>query len=272
MKTVKGKNSMRIMVLTENTAYSEAFSCEHGLSLYIETGAHKILFDAGQTDLFAKNAEKMGIDLQKVDFAVLSHGHFDHSGGMQRFLETNKTAPLYIHRQAFLPHVNKVGKDIGISSELAKSDRLIITDDVLEIAPGITLYSCNDRVRPYPTETCGLCKLENGDPTPDDFCHEQYLLLEENGKKILISGCSHKGILNIMSWFSPDVLVGGFHFMTQNPLWKGRAFLKNAARELKNYDTTYYTGHCTGEKQYHFLKKRMGDCLQSISTGMVLDI
>lgn len=263
---------MRIVILAENTACTENFSCEHGLSLYIEAGNNKILFDAGQTDLFAENAEKLGIDLKKVDFAVLSHGHFDHSGGMLAFLERNKTAPIYIHKEAFLPHSNAEGRDIGTDLKLAQSDRLVFTENVLSIAPGITLYSCNDRTRPYPTDTYGICKEENGKIIPDDFCHEQYLLIEEAGKKILISGCSHKGILNIMSWFSPDVLVGGFHFMKLDPAGEGKTTLEYAARELLRYHTVYYTGHCTGAAQFDFLKEHMGDCLQTISTGMMLDI
>ena len=78
---------MKVQVLLENTSLSEALKAEHGLSLYIETGKHKILFDMGQTDAFADNAEKMGIDLSQVDFAILSHGHYDHGGGLKYFME-----------------------------------------------------------------------------------------------------------------------------------------------------------------------------------------
>ena len=92
---------MKITVLTENTACRESLACEHGLSLYIETGCHKILFDAGQSGAFADNAEALGIDLSAVDFAVLSHGHYDHGNGLVRFLEINGTAPIYLRRDTF---------------------------------------------------------------------------------------------------------------------------------------------------------------------------
>ncbi|MBO5230600.1 MAG: MBL fold metallo-hydrolase [Clostridia bacterium] len=72
---------MIVKVLCENTSLCDSFGCEHGLSLYIESGERKILFDMGQTNLFEANAEKLGIDLAEIDFAVLSHGHYDHSGG-----------------------------------------------------------------------------------------------------------------------------------------------------------------------------------------------
>ena len=136
---------MRVVTLVENTTCCSDIACEHGLSFYIETGDHKILFDAGQTDAFAQNAEKLGVDLTQVDLAILSHGHFDHGGGLKAFLAINKTAPVYLRRDAFAPNRNAQGKDIGLDPELQASDRLIFTEDSLELAPGITLCSCNDR-------------------------------------------------------------------------------------------------------------------------------
>ena len=263
---------MRVVTLIENTSCGSTCECEHGLSFYIETGNHKILFDAGQTDAFARNAEKLGVDLSQVELAILSHGHFDHGGGLKAFLEINKTAPVYLRRDAFAPNRNAQGKDIGLDPELQSCDRLIYTDDSLELAPGITLCSCNDRVRPVPTDSAGIQVQENGLWKPDLFLHEQYLLIEENGKRICFSGCSHKGILNITHWFSPDVLLGGFHFMKIEPVGEGATRLAEAAEALLRYPATYYTGHCTGAAQFAFLKARMGDRLHALSTGTVLDI
>ena len=87
----------------------------------------------------------------------------------------------------------------------------------------------------------------------DDFLHEQYLLIEENGRRILLSGCSHKGILDITTWFHPDVLVGGFH-VSKLPLGDE---LRALAIKLNAFPTEYYTCHCTGEEQYHFMKQFM---------------
>ena len=254
---------MTIAVLAENTIFREDLTCEHGLSLYIETGSHKILFDAGQSGAFADNAKTLGIDLSSVDFAVLSHGHYDHGGGLGRFLEVNKTAPVYLRRDAFGCHRNAEGKFIGLAEELKGNPRLVFTDNTLEIAPGITLFSCNDLPRPYGTDSAGLT-LEG---SADMFLHEQYLLLEEAGKRILISGCSHKGILNIVSWFQPDVLIGGFHFMKLPP---DSPALDRAARVLLQYPTCYYTGHCTGQTQFARLKETMSDRLHGICTGSTI--
>lgn len=259
---------MRIVILTENSACREELIHEHGLSLYIETGSHKILFDAGQSGAFADNAEKLGIELDKVDFAVLSHGHYDHGGGLLRFLEINKTAPVYVNRGAFMPHYNGTEKYIGLDPALWESDRLVFTEDFSEIAEGITLHSCNDRQPFCPVESYGLNVLKDGALLPDDFRHEQYLLIEENGKTVCFSGCSHKGILNIARWFRPDILVGGFHFVKL----EDEAKLLEAAKLLLEAPATYYTGHCTGEKQYRILKSVIGERLHAITTGATLEL
>lgn len=256
---------MKLTVLIENTTYREDLACEHGLSLYIETGSHRILFDAGQSGAFADNARKLGIDLSRVDFAVLSHGHYDHGGGLMRFLSENETAPVYVRRDAFGCHCNASGKYIGLDAALKSSGRLILTDDDLTIVPGIMLHACNSLPRPYGTDSAGLTL----DGRPDPFLHEQYLLIEEAGKRILISGCSHKGILNIASWFRPDVLIGGFHFMKLPP---DSQTLTQAGQTLLSFPTVYYTGHCTGEHQLNRLQAILGHRLQAIRTGTQLEV
>ena len=103
--------------------------------------------------------------------------------------------------------------------------------------------------------------------TQDLFRHEQYLLIEENGKKVLISGCSHNGILNIMETMKPDVLVGGFHFM-KKPVEE----VKIPADRLMEYDTKYFTCHCTGLEQFDYMKRIMGDRLNYLSAGNMIEI
>ena len=251
---------MKITALTENTAAC-GLPVEHGLSLFIEQDGRALLFDMGQTDLFAQNAARLGVDLAAVDIAVLSHGHYDHGGGLRRFLELNQKAPVYISRHAFESHFNGE-RYIGLDVSLRDSDRLIFTDGVTKIADGITLYSCSDREKVLDLGSFGLNMKQDGKLVPDDFRHEHYLLLEENGMRVLISGCSHRGIINIMEWFKPDVLIGGFHF-NKLPL---DGALRSYAETLASYDTDYYTCHCTGVEQFEYMKRFMPR-LNYLSTG-----
>lgn len=254
---------MKIWTLMENTACG-GLAAEHGLSLYIETGEHKILFDAGQSGAFAENAEKLGVDLRQVEFAVLSHGHYDHGGGLKRFLQVNERAKIYASQYAFEGHVNASGKDIGLDPALENCGRMVLTKGDTRLAPGIALLTCPLT----PEDPAGLQMEEAGNLKPEDFRHEQYLLVEEQGKKILFSGCSHKGILQLMDYFRPDVLVGGFHFMKIEE----EARLRRAAQRLMQYPAVYYTGHCTGEMQFAVLKESMEERLHRVRAGSIVEI
>ena len=261
---------MKLVSLMENTTKRPDILAEHGLSLYIETEGKKILFDSGQSDAFLQNAKTLGVDLKDVDMAILSHGHYDHSGGLLSFLDLNKKATVYLREDAGLRYYNSIRKaEIGIDPALLKNNRIHFTKDVEKLAPNMVLYSCNEKERPYPSPAYGLCKAQGETWVPDDFLHEQYLEITENGKRILISGCSHKGILNIVSWFTPDILVGGFHLMKLDPQTESdRQTLLKTAQILNEFPTQYYTCHCTGEPQYQFLKTYMGDKLHYLSSGM----
>ena len=258
---------MKIISLVENTSVNYDIEAEHGLSLYIESKNHKILFDMGQTDLFLKNAKKLGVDLSQVDIAILSHGHYDHGGGLEEFLKINKKAYVYVSQYAFDTYYNGKEKYIGLNPSLKDNKRLIFTNGKVEVDEGITLYHCNDRVKRYDLGSFGLNVKRNQEYFPDDFRHEQYMLIEENGKQILFSGCSHKGILNIAEWFQPDVLIGGFHF-SKLPL---DDTLKDYAQYLEGFKTEYYTCHCTGVEQFSFMKQFMSR-LFYLSAGQILQL
>lgn len=244
---------MKITALLENTSSQSDMQTEHGLSLYIEAGGHRMLFDMGQTDLFLKNAEKLGIDLSLVTVAVLSHGHYDHGGGLSEFFKINSTAPVYVSRHAFGDYFNASGKYIGLDHGLAGSERLRFTDGITRICDGLTLYP-SSVIAPDSFAACtGLTEKIGGETVPDSFLHEQYLMIETDRRRVLISGCSHKGIAAITGYFRPDVLVGGFHF-SKLPL---DDTLDAASRKLDAFPTQYYTCHCTGTAQYEFMRKRM---------------
>lgn len=244
---------MKITVLTENTTSSPHFGAEHGLSLLVKTGDKTILFDTGQSDLFFENAKKLGISLDSVDFAVISHGHYDHTGGIGKFLKENTEAPVFINPLAFGEYYNGTEKYIGMEKALCGNPRFILTDMVHHISPHITLYRAEDTPTPFPLSSGGLNEKSKGEFVPDTFLHEQYLLIEEKGRRILLSGCSHRGIMNIAAAFKPDVLIGGFH-LSKFPLGDD---LKSAAEYLDSFQTDFYTCHCTGEAQFEFMSQYM---------------
>jgi len=258
---------MIITVLAENTSVSPDYRFEHGLSLYIETSEKKILFDMGQTDLFAENATKLGVDLAEVDIAVVSHGHYDHGGGLETFLQLNTKAPIYINKNAFMEFYNGTDKYIGLNQKLAKEKRLVFCENAHKIDNNLSLHTCNEKSIKYNDISVGLTVNINGVFQQDSFIHEQYLHINDGGKSYLISGCSHKGVLDIVNWFLPDVFIGGFHYnrMLQD------AHLAARATELKKLNSKYYTCHCTGVEQYKYMKKFIPN-LHYISTGMTISV
>ena len=263
---------MKLITLVENTADREDLIAEHGLSLYMEACGKKILFDAGQSGAFADNAEKLGVDLKAVDIAILSHGHYDHSGGLMRFLQINEKAKVYVHKDAFAPHFNSTGSYIGPDPALLETGRLIFNPGTFALAQGLTLTDFSGAPGICPIDSAGLQMEQDGEKRPEDFRHEQYLLIQEGGKLTCISGCSHKGIVNITRWADPDVLIGGFHFMNIDPQGPGKCRLDEAAKILLQSKAVFYTGHCTGAAPYEYLKNRMDDRLHYISTGTQLQI
>lgn len=263
---------MRIHVLSENTTCRADLEAEHGLSLLIESGGRGILLDTGASAAFARNAERMGLSLSAVDVAVLSHGHYDHGGGIERFFQLNKRAALWVSPHAFDPHFNAAGKDIGLSPALAGHARLRRpAQDVTNLAPGVQLHRAAAMPAPYPAEGAGMTAVVDGERVADDFRHEQYLLLQEGGLRVLISGCSHRGVLNIATHFRPDVLVGGFHFMKVDPEMESDR-LRAAANTLLELPTRYYTGHCTGAGACSVLKPLLGERLSTFATGHIIEL
>lgn len=274
---------MKISVLMENTALSPEFACEHGLSLYIETQAGKILFDTGKSGLFLKNAHLMGINLAQVDFAILSHGHFDHGGGLMSFMQVNQKAPIYMHEKAFGEHFSKRERNdnglfpIGIDPLIKNSPRLQMLKGDFSVGKGLLLFSAVPGQKLQSQSNKNLLRREGEQLVPDPFFHEQNLIISEGDKNILISGCAHRGIVNILEQAvhlagSPmDAVVGGFHLSSPSRgTTESDETIEAIARALLDWPTRYYTCHCTGLEPYAKLKKLMGDQIEYVQAGKEL--
>ena len=268
---------MIIRAVVEDTTDDVNIGAEHGLCLYIKTDRHNILFDTGKTGLFAENALKMGIDIKEIDICVISHGHYDHGGGLQTFLKENTKANIYINMNAFEAHISASGNYIGIDPMLRDEKRLIHTGDHFIIDEELKVFTGNDRQITFRPRTDGLKVMRYGKVLFDDFIDEQYLIINEPGHpKTMITGCSHKGIVNIIKWAGNEnikYVVGGFHFMkVPADAPEGKAYMCEAAEELSDKGITYYTCHCTGKEQYEYNRLHKPGEIKYISSGQEIAI
>lgn len=277
---------MIIKVLAENVATVEGLGQEHGLSLHIESQGENILFDTGLGELFYENSLKMGVDISQVEYLIISHGHDDHGGGLETFLKHNSKAEIFIHKDAFLDHYAlKREKDleiIGLDKKFADHPQVVLTKGDFIIRPGLTIFSNKVNNMPKPDSNVGLLEGSDQGPLQDEFNHEQNLIIEEDGKDCLITGCAHNGIINIIDQFKllkgklPDYCLGGFH-LTSRASGSGDGpenfeNIEKVGKALLRGDTMYYTGHCTGIEPYEFLKKMMGDRVEYLGGGRVIEI
>lgn len=255
---------MIVEVLCEDTAQKAPFLCEHGLSLLIRTEKHLVLFDAGQTDVFIENAAMLDVDLADVDIAVLSHGHYDHGGGLLAFFEKNTKAKVYLHKEAFGEFYQE-DRYIGLSDVLWNySDRLEFVEEEIIIDDELTILTAS----PYPTLTSAkLCERIDGLDLPDAFFHEIYLLVNHGGQNALFTGCAHRGILSITreaAKYGVTHIVGGFHLQNDLP----KETMRTLADDLSAFPFQYYTGHCTESVAYSILERTLHNRLHRISAGM----
>ena len=250
---------MRILSLVENTA-ENGCRAKHGLSLYIETPQHRLLFDLGPDDTLFRNAETMDVDLTEVDTVIISHGHFDHGGALRRFLEVNGKAKVYVQAGAFEPHFNRVGPvkiPIGLDPALSDHPRVITVQGDRRIDEELLLFT-------VPEQKLLRSPMNDvlwGERRRDDFLHEQNLMIFGKSN-VLVMGCGHAGIANILKKaepYAPGVCVGGFHLF--DPVLRRTApklLLDDIAGVLNaSPDIMFYTCHCTGKKAYKYLGERV---------------
>ena len=265
------------MNLIENTQGKEGCLFEHGLSFYIETEKHKLLVDAGASGAFLKNAEQLSIDLKTVDTVILSHGHYDHTGGVMDFVKLNTTAKIYMQKGAISAYYHKndnLEKYIGMAPEIAELPQVVMLDGDDKLDEELFLFSNVTGRKLFPKGNLELKCYKDGEFVQDDFSHEQYLVISEGSKRVLISGCAHNGILNILERYrclygnNPDIVISGFHMRKKSEYSKEDvAVMEETARQLKRTETVFYTGHCTGEFPYEVMKKILGEQIVYVHSG-----
>ncbi len=274
---------MKITVLAENQALCDKLKAEHGLSLWIETKKHKILFDVGAGELFYDNAKKLGIDIAQADTMILSHDHYDHGGGLKTFLQVNEKAKIYMQQEVFgqryAKDTNGAMTEIGLDKSLQGNDRFVFVQDELVIDEELTIFADVDTDIMAPTGNARLFMQSKGALKADDFVHEQNLLLSYGTKKVLFTGCAHRGIVNILEHVYrqtgryADVVIGGFHLFDLNVQHAvDEENIRQIGRYMQKTGKMYYTGHCTGQDAYEVLKEMLCAKIEPLCGGSVIII
>lgn len=270
---------MKATVIVDNIE-NNGMSGEWGLCIYIEYGDKKVLLDTGASALFKENAKKLGISLEDIDFAVLSHAHYDHGNGMEEFFKLNDKAKFYLQQacgENCYSRKKIFRKYIGLPKGILTKyqDRIERVSGDYQIADGISLI-------PHKTENmCLIGKKErmyqkrNHRWYPDDFSHEQSLVFDTKKGLVVFNSCSHGGAANIIHEIAqtyPDkkvyALIGGFHAYN-----KTEEEVRALAKRMKETGIEYVcTGHCTGNRAYRILKEELGDVLQQLKVGLEIVI
>ncbi len=277
---------MKITNLIENTEGRPGCAYKHGLSFYVETEKHKLLLDLGPSEETIRNAEVLGIDLSAVDTVVLSHGHYDHSGGIIPFTRVNDKALIYMQDSAVEDYYADDGemaaprfRYIGIDKTIASLPQVRFLHGDKVIDEELEVFVIHNRSHELPwTNKRLLVRSANGYQR-DDFMHEHFLVIRSKGMSVLMSGCAHNGILSILDAYKdkygkvPDLVVSGFHLMKKTEYNTGEiGEIRAIAKELTNYPTRFVTCHCTGTAAFDVMKEIMGDSLDYVHSGETVDI
>lgn len=284
----KGRE-MIVKVLVENSTSDENFVAEHGLGLFIEEKGKKYLLDAGQSGVFAENAEKMGVNLENTEFAVLSHGHYDHAGGFGAFLEKWPRKKIYAMDSAKEKYYSTSGgslHEIGIPGNVypAFAENFCFVGEYMELAKGIYLVPHSTEGLERVGERSGLFKDVGNEIVPDDFRHEVSLVFDTEKGLVIFNSCSHGGLLTILKEVKEQLpgkkvyaFFGGLHMKGSK---NGEEICTFSEEEIQKLAEAVkeqglqklYTGHCTGKPGYELLEKYLPEHLGKLTTGAVIEI
>lgn len=264
----------KITIIVDNKSCND-IQGEWGLSVLAEYAGKKILLDAGASNLFLENMKKLGFDVAEIDHAVLSHAHYDHANGFPAFFAKNDRAKLYIRECTGSDCYAKkkiFKKYIGIPRKMLSkySDRIVPVSGDYKLMDGVWLL---------PHKTKGLDSLGKrelmyrktpGGWVPDDFSHEQSLVLDTDRGLVILNSCSHGGAGNIIGEVKstfPDKkvygLIGGLHLFN-----KSGDEIRDVAGKILNTGIEYVcTGHCTKDRAFGILKEELGGIVEQMKVG-----
>lgn len=268
---------MEIRIITDNYTDSLGLLAEHGFSCLIKVKDRTILFDTGQGEGFINNIRLM--DIRKADAIVLSHGHYDHTGGLSKHLAecAEISKDIYASKYVFDNHLKmddgKTYDFIGFGgqrSEVERRFRLHLNTELTEIFPDIFLSGTIERSFEFDSDGKLYAEID-GVTAKDRFRDEQYMIIRDNDGIHLITGCTHCGpenLINHAKKLFPEQkilsLTGGLHLFRSDG-----SYTEKVISVLRNEDIkTIATGHCTGIDAVFAMKKALGDRVHFTKAGM----
>ena len=284
---------MKIVNIIENEKGENVdVVASHGLCFYVETEKHKILVDAGPSDVILENAKALGLefrrvlfrsalglDLTLVDTLILTHGHYDHSGGIMAFASINPNAKIYMQEKALRDYYAFDGEGlpyryIGVDKAIASLPNVVLVNGDMKIDDELFLFVVDTISDLLPSTNKRLLRKEGDVYLKDNFNHEQCLVINCGKKTVLFSGCAHNGILNIIKTFKRkyggrlSAVVSGFHLMKKSGYTKDDEDEETyIAEKLNIYGTKFFTCHCTGLEPFKVMKRILQSKLEYVYSG-----
>ncbi len=259
-------DEISITCLVEDRATEPGLHKEHGLSFWITADGHCILFDTGQGGALESNAHVLGVDLESAAAVVLSHGHYDHTGGLMYLMKSSRHPKLYLHPQALLDRYSrrkKAGfKSVGIPPLARRTVHLrnkdvVWTEKPAEVIEGIHVTGYVPRRSRF-EDTGGAFFLDMAGFQRDELTDDQALYMDTPQGLVVILGCAHAGVINVLDYVckltgsdSVYAVLGGMHLVNASGYR-----LAATVSALEKFDVQVIApSHCTGRKAMRYLKK-----------------
>jgi 7,8-dihydropterin-6-yl-methyl-4-(beta-D-ribofuranosyl)aminobenzene 5'-phosphate synthase len=273
---------LRITILCENTAVPSGFIGEHGFSALIERGKKKILFDTGQGLGLKHNAELLGVDLSGINEVILSHGHYDHTGGLKDLLHETGGARITAHPHIFQPkyarrngQMRYIGVPFSPPAIEGWGGDFRLSEVAVEVAAGITTTGVVPRITSFEgADKDLLVKTDNGFEE-DDLLDDLSLIIDTPRDTVVLLGCAHAGLINILSHVKDLTGKDAFHWVLGGTHlgFYGPERLEEVIQELRSFPIDNIgASHCTGLYAGIRLAQEMGGRFHFCNVGAVIEV
>lgn len=275
--------SLSILVDNNPSDSQEKIEYEHGFSMAFNYDSLNWLFDVGASGVYANNAALIGINISKTDKLILSHSHNDHTGGIVRFLAENSIADIYvscnIEDNRYYTSRHGEVRYIGINNKILQEydhrfiyikSNIMLSENVAVISQFTDMYTKPSANRFLFVENKQMQRYK------DNFNHETAIIINTEQGLVVLSACSHNGVLNIlhsateyMKTSRVTAFVGGTHLIDEQETPQQISEFCNKFKTLYPH-TKLYTGHCTGKETIKKLKHHLGELCFSFCSGSTI--